>query len=82
MKRLTYERQQILILFLLGLGFLLAHFLQEGYWINLAWMLAGGLYLVNPVYPGKVTDRKKGVFWTRIAGALILLVGLTMKNGT
>ncbi len=80
MKKLTYGKQQILILVLLGLGHLLACLLREGYWINLAWMLSGGLFLVNPVYPQNVTDHTKGVLWTKIAGVLILLIGLTMRN--
>ncbi len=83
MKKITFERQVCLLFVLMGFGHLLAYLQQQGLWINVAWVLCGLLFLVNPVYPqfGQGIEPEKGKLEARIGGILILLVGITMRNG-
>ena len=77
-------RQQLLLCFVVFLiDILLAHLFQTGVFHNLSWLVWGLLFLVNPVWPEgwipiSPSHQNKGL---RIAGAILILIGLTARFG-
>ncbi len=83
MKKITFGIQVCYVFVLMGVGHLLAYLLQQGFWINVAWVLCGILFLVNPVYPtfGREIEPQKGRLAARIGGILVILMGFMIRNG-
>lgn len=75
MKALTFQRQFILGIFLMVIGYILAIVFDKDLFSNLAWILYGLLFLLHPVCP-KCCDNKKGRWVVRIVGILCIAIGL------
>ena len=81
MPRLTFGQQLTLGLGMLAGSMGLGHFFQAGVIENIAWILYGGLWLWNPVWPEtwnshNPAKRKREARWV---GALFVLVGLCIR---
>ena len=58
----------------------LAFIFRFGIFANIAWILYGLLFLINPVYPKRYHgEREKAKLAARIAGALCILVGFLTR---
>ena len=79
MKKLTYKRQIILGIVLVVIGNTLSFTLHNGIFSNAAWIIYGLLFLVNPIYPERCIDKKKGKIAARIAGLICISIGLLTK---
>ena len=81
--RITFRQQVTAGILLLGLAFLLAHILQNGIYINIAWILYGAAFLIHPVWPRTWhnADPRKMKRGARIGGALCILIGLLTRFG-
>ncbi len=81
MKKLSFEKQVSLgVLFLLAM-FILSVIFKQGIFSNIAWIVYGLAFLINPVYPQQAAHSKHTKTWARIGGALCLLVGVLTRFG-
>lgn len=76
MKTITFKRQVILGIVLIIIGNVLAFNLHNGMFSNIAWIIYGLLFLLNPVYPEQYINEKSGKLAARIAGIICILIGL------
>lgn len=82
MKKISFKIQVYIVFAIMGIGHLLAYLLKNGLCINIAWLLCGLLFLINPVYPNKNNiPPKKGAFYARIGGVIVIILGLFIRNG-
>lgn len=79
MKIITFKGQIILGIVLTVLGNVLAFNLNNGIFSNIAWIIYGLLFLLNPVYPERCTNEKSGKCAARIAGIICILFGLLIR---
>ena len=76
MKKLTYETQ-LTISFLIGiLGCVLSDIFNFWIYHSIAYVICGLLFIVHPVVPKRLEGIEKAVFWTRIAGVILILIGI------
>lgn len=78
MKSLTFKRQIILGLVLIIVGNILAFVCHNGIFYNIAWIMYGLLFLLNPVHP-ECYDNKKGKLAVRIAGIICIVIALITR---
>ena len=83
MLKLTFRQQAIVGLAIFIVNILLAHLFQTGLFHNLGWMIWGGLFLINPVWPEKwlVFDTKTMKRNVRIGAVLCIVIGLITRFG-
>ena len=76
MKKLTYESQLTISFFVVFLGSILSDIF--GFWIyhSIAYVICGLLFIVHPVVLRHLEGIDKAVFWTRIAGVILILIGI------
>ena len=79
--KLTFHRQMKLAMAIVVLFFTLALIFEVRILNNVGWVLYGLLWMINPVFPANVTPNNKYMVYMRIAGACIVLVGLTAHLG-
>lgn len=79
MKKMTFDRLRLVGVASIAGANGLAFLLHAGILVNLAWILYGGLCLLNPVCPERWKDsarEKNVVLGVRIAGILCIAMGL------
>ncbi len=81
MERLTFEKQICLGIAAVSLGHFLWFLTDIGYFVNLAFLLYGLLFLIHPVVPAKAQSHPRIRTWLRWVGAGFILLGCIMKNG-
>lgn len=84
--RLNYKRQCWLAVGIVLFGFILARLTGWAIAPNVAWVLAGLLSIVHPLVPESIKwryagDEKKMARDSRIAGAVVIVVGLITRFG-
>ena len=80
MKKLTFKRQLYFGIVLIIAGNILAFTFRKGIFSNIAWILYGLLFIINPVYPERYRDNgKKAKVAARIAGIVCIIVGVTTR---
>ncbi len=79
MKKITFKSQIIIGIILVVIGNILAFVFHKGVFSNIAWIVYGILFILNPVYPKSCINEKKGKIGARIGGVLCILVGLITK---
>ena len=74
--KLTYKAQMIVSVIIIILGNVLTD--AFGFWIyrSIAFAICGLLFIVYPVVPKHLEGIEKAVFWTRIAGVILILIGI------
>jgi len=82
MKKLTYGKQMVLGVFLVALGHILSVITDKGFFMNLGWISYGLLFLIHPVWSREAATHPKIKTYVRIAGAVVVLIGLMVRNGT
>ncbi len=81
MEKLTFKRQIRIGLGCIILGFILSEVFHNGIFSNIAWVIYGLLFLINPVFPKNAIVGKSGKNWLRLVGAVIVIAGLTTRFG-
>ena len=76
MKKLTYETQLTISFFIVILGCILSDLFNFWIYHSVAYVICGLLFLVHPVVPKRLEGIDKAVFWTRIAGVILILIGI------
>ena len=82
MRKLTYGNQMVLGILLVALGHILAAVTDKGFFMNLGWISYGLLFLIHPVWSREAATHPKSKTYVRIAGAVVVLIGLVVRNGT
>ena len=74
--KLTYQAQMTISVVVIILGNILTDVF--GFWLyrSLAFGICGLLFVVHPVVPYYMETNKATVFWTRVAGAILILIGI------
>ena len=73
--KLNYDAQLTISFILVILGNILTAVFDFWIYRSLAFVICGLLFVVPPVVPNYLETNKKTVFWTRIAGVILLLIG-------
>ena len=74
--KLTYKAQMRLSFLLVILGNILTDAFDFWVYRSIAFVICGLLFLVNPAVPGHLKGIDRAVFWTRIAGVILILIGI------
>lgn len=83
MKKLTFKTQFRICMGILILSFVLAHITKQGVFTNIAWIIYGLFFIINPVWPEmwNHADHNKMRLGCRIGGVLVIVVGLITRFG-
>lgn len=81
MKWLTYGNQIFLGILVLGICHLLNWVTDVSLFINLGWIFYGLLFVVHPVWAERADHHPRVKIYTQIAGAVVILLGLTLRTG-
>lgn len=73
--KLNYDAQLTISFVLVILGNILTDVFDFWIYRSLAFVICGLLFFVHPVVPNYLPTNKKTVFWTRIAGVILILIG-------
>ena len=76
MKKLTYEAQLTISFLIVILGCILSDIFNFWIYHSIAYVISGLLFIVHPVVPKQLEGINKAVFWTRIAGIILILIGI------
>ena len=76
MKKLTYEAQLTISFLIVILGCILSDIFNFWIYHSIAYVIGGPLFIVHPVVPKQLEGIDKAVFWTRIAGIILILIGI------
>ena len=76
MKKLTYEAQLTISFIMVILGNILTDIFDFWIYHSIAYVICGLLFIVHPVIPKRLEGSEKAVFWTRIAGVILILIGI------
>ena len=76
MKKLTYETQLTISFLIVILGCVLSDIFNFWIYHSIAYVICGLLFIVHPVVPKRLEGIEKAVFWTRIAGVILILIGI------
>ena len=75
MKKLTYETQLTISFLIVILGCILSDIFNFWIYHSIAYVICGLWFIVHPVVPKYLEGIDKAVFWTRIAGVILILIG-------
>ena len=83
MKKLTFKTQFRICMAILIFSFFLATITKCGIFSNIAWIIYGLFFVVNPVWPEiwDYADHKNLVFGCRMGGILVIILGLITRFG-
>lgn len=73
--KLNYDAQLTISFILVILGYILTDVFDFWIYRSIAFVICGLLFIVHPVVPNYLETNKKTVFWTRIAGVILVLIG-------
>ena len=76
MKKLTYETQLTISFLIVILGCILSDIFNFWIYHGMAYVICGLLFIVHPVVPKHLEGIDKAIFWTRIAGVILILIGI------
>ena len=76
MKKLTYETQLTISFLIVILGCILSDIFNFWIYHSIAYVICGLLFIVHPVVPKHLEGIDKAIFWTRIAGVILILIGI------
>ncbi len=82
MKRPSFKLQIIFGLALIVIGNTLAFVFHNGVFSNIAWIIYGLLFVVNPSYPERFKyggNERKAKICVRIVGILCIIIGLITR---
>lgn len=84
--KMTFKQQMWLGMGILLCGFMLSNILKQGIISNIGWILFGLLFIIHPICPESWKwrygdDDKRMRRDYRIAGAIVIIVGLMIRFG-
>ena len=76
MKKLSYDAQLTISFLIIILGCILSDIFDFWIYHTIAYGICGLLFIAHPVVPKHLEGADKAVFWTRIAGVILILIGV------
>lgn len=73
--KLTYNVQLHVSFVLVILGNILSDIFEFWIYRSIAFLICGLMFIVHPVVPKHLEGIDKAIFWTRIAGVILILIG-------
>ena len=73
--KLTYKAQMILTFVLVIFGNILTDIFNFWLYRSMAFVVCGLLFIAHPVVPDYLERTKTTIFWTRVAGVILILIG-------
>ena len=74
--KLTYKAQMIISVIIIILGNVLTDVFDFWLYRSVAFAVCGLLFIVHPVVPNGLETNKTTIFWTRVAGIILVLIGV------
>ena len=74
--KLTYKAQMIISIIIILAANILTDVFEHWLYRSIGWVVCGLLFVINPAIPGGMEKNKKTVFWTRMGGVLLILIGV------
>ena len=74
--KLTYKAQMIISVITIILGNILTDIFDFWIYRSIAFAVCGLAFIVHPVVPNYLETNKTTIFWTRIAGVILILIGI------
>ena len=79
MKRLTYEAQLTISFFVAILGCILSYVFDFWIYHSIAYVMGGFFFISHPVVPKHLEGNEKAVLWARVAGVILILIGILTR---
>ena len=74
--KLTYRKQMALAVILIILANILTDVFEFWIYRSVGFCLCGLMWILHPLVPDHMEANKKTLFWTRIAGIILILIGV------
>ena len=74
--KLTYNAQMLISVVIIILANILTEILDDWIYRSIGFVICGLLFIVHPVVPNGVEANRKAIFWTRIAGVILIFIGI------
>ena len=74
--KLAYKAQMIVSLIIILLANIISTILKHWIYRSAGFVVCGLLWFIHPVLPNGAEVSKKTLLWTRIAGVILILVGI------
>ena len=74
--KLTYKAQMIVSLVIILLANVISTILKHWIYRSVGFVICGLLWVIHPVLPNGAEASKRTLFWTRIAGIILVLIGI------
>ena len=80
--KLDFKNQVILSVALVILGNLLGTVYQGWIYTSAAFVISGVLWIANPVMGVNIPETKENIKWVRVAGIILILIGVFTRANT
>lgn len=74
--KLTYKMQITISVIIIILANILTDIFDFWIYRSIGFAVCGLLFIVHPVIPNSITGNKQAIFWVRIAGVILILIGI------
>lgn len=74
--KLTYQVQMTISVILIILTNILTDLFDFWLYRSIGFGICGLIWIIHPVVPRGMATNKQTVFWTRIGGAILILIGI------
>ena len=74
--KLTYKVQTIIAIVMILLANILTEIFASWIFRSVGFVICGLLWIIHPVIPDHLEVSKETVFWTRIGGVILILIGV------
>ena len=74
--KLTYKMQLIISVIIIIFANILAEMLGSWIYRSIGFAVCGLLFILHPVVPDNMAGNKQAIFWTRVAGIILILIGI------
>ena len=74
--KLTYNAQLIISVIIIILANNLTEIFDLWIYRSIGFGICGLIWIFHPIVPNGIATKKQTVFWTRIAGVILILIGI------
>lgn len=74
--KLTYKKQMIIAVIIIILANIMTDIFDFWIYRSVGFVICGLIWIVHPVLPNGAEVSKRTLLWTRIAGVILILIGV------
>ena len=78
--KLNYSQQTTLSFILVIIFNILSTLLKHWIYVSIGFAVCGLIYIINPVVPANIEPTKKALLWSRVAGVILILLGVFTRS--